>query len=164
MTDKRKIIIAVVIVALAIIFIVLNPRALETFIESFNRAYEENAQEAKEAENEEEPVVDEFPVSISISAEKDTVEGFNVTANVQNFLFGFGTPPLDNLEQYPGKIGYGEVTVDGKLIGRMYQPWFYIPDLEPGNHEVIVRLFTQDNLPLIQDGSQVMANTIITEE
>ncbi len=57
--------------------------------------------------------------------------------------------------------GYGEVRVDGEEVGRLYGPWFKLPALEPGPHEVTFTLFTNDHRPYTWEGKNLVVTSPI---
>lgn len=76
---------------------------------------------------------------------------------------GFVFTGADVFDPVPGK-GHAHLYVDGDLMTMVYGPEFKMPQLEPGDHHVIVTLSTNDHLDYTVDGETISAMTNLTIE
>jgi hypothetical protein len=104
------------------------------------------------------PVVGAPQVSIEVG--KDPMNGWNVVLSTDNFSF---TPDLVNSENVDN-TGHAHLYVDGIKIARLYGPFFHIPDLPVGDHEISVNLSSNDHSYYLVGGERISARSIITQD
>jgi len=97
--------------------------------------------------------------TVEIVAFEDPKSGWNVnvTANGHDFA-----PELLGGEHVDGE-GHLMLYVDGEPTARLLGGWFHLGDLEPGEHELSVRVMSNDGAPLSVDGSEVESTTVINQ-
>lgn len=97
---------------------------------------------------------------IAIAVEKDGFDGWNLTVTTMNFTF---TPDMVNGENVDN-TGYADLYIDGLRTARVYGPQFHIHDLSEGEHEIAVRLSSNDHSYYYINGEVIEARTSITQE
>lgn len=104
------------------------------------------------------PVDATAPVpTVELTATVDPKSGWNLFANTTDFEFAPREAGLDNQE---GK-GHLHLYVDGEKVGRLYGPWWHLPALSAGTHEVTVELNANSHAPYVSGGSPIAASTVI---
>ena len=98
------------------------------------------------------------PISVSVEATADSVSGLNVHIQTQGFAFN---PENVNGDHLDGE-GHAHVYVDGIKISRVYTPWFYLCEVEPGEHEIRVTLNANSHGEYSYNGAGVDATTHIS--
>lgn len=163
MSEKRKIIVALIIVIAAILFVVLNPKLLKTFTESFSNAYN-HAQEEK-ALDEGENTEDEFTVlvpDVKLEVINDAEGGYLLHIMPDTFKF---VPPGGTLEE--GEWG-GHMLVyirraDAKVFPPLreaeyekqyvaYTEWVHLEGIQPGAYHMKVVLVDTNNQVIAVEG------------
>ena len=97
--------------------------------------------------------------AIELSVTEDPMTGWNIELVTQNFDFtpqGVGGPSAPN-------TGHAHLYLNQQKIARLYGPYFHIPDLPPGQHEITVTLSSNDHAHYAVDGAQIAASTVITQ-
>lgn len=105
---------------------------------------------------------DEEP-EISITVHKDSMAGWNLEIETENFTFA---PEHVNGEVEENE-GHAHIYVDGKKLARVYGNWFHIPKeavVGVGSHEVLVTLNANDHSDLEHDGHRIEAKETITTQ
>ena len=102
----------------------------------------------------------EAAMSVEIMAHPDPLGGYNLQVMPAGFEFN---PQNVDGDHVPGE-GIGYVSIDGKTHARLYTPWFKLPDLEPGMHEIIVSLANNQGQPYQWQGSPVQASVTVHAE
>jgi hypothetical protein len=97
---------------------------------------------------------------VAIAVEKDPMDGWNVTVMTDNFSF---TPDLASSENVD-HTGHAHLYVDGVKIARLYGPYFHIPDLPVGDHEISVNLSSNDHSYYLVEGDKIAARTTVTQD
>ena len=97
-------------------------------------------------------------MSVEVEAFPDSVSGVNVHLIPTGFAFDAGGV---NGEHVDGE-GHAHVYVNGVKITRVYTPWVYLGDLEPGDHEIRVTLNANHHPEYTWNGRVVEATTRIT--
>lgn len=97
---------------------------------------------------------------VAITVEQDAMNGWNVTVTTDNFRF---TPEQVNGEHVEN-TGHAHLYVDGVKIARLYGPYFHIPNLPPGEHEVSVNLSSNDHSYYLVNGDLIAARTTVTQD
>jgi len=90
---------------------------------------------------------------------KDPTGGWNVTLRTTNFAF---TPEAVNQPNTPN-TGHAHLFVDGVKLARLYGPHFHMPDLAPGQHEIVVTLSSNDHSIYRVDGVRIEARAIVMQ-
>ena len=98
------------------------------------------------------------PMSVAVETSVDSVSGLNVHIITEGFTFA---PENVNSAHVEGE-GYAHIYVDGEKITRIYTPWHYLGDLEPGEHEIKVTLNANSHEEYTFDGSKVEAATVVS--
>ncbi len=86
--------------------------------------------------------------SVDLVIHKDPKGGYNAQIILTNMVF---SPENVSGDHVPGQ-GHAHIYVNGIKINRVYGEWYYLGELEPGIHEVSVRLSTNNHKELVQDG------------
>lgn len=97
-------------------------------------------------------------MSVSVETSEDSVSGLNVRIITQGFAFAPGNV---NGAHIDGE-GHAHIYVDGEKIARVYTPWHYLGDIEPGEHEIRVTLNANSHEEYTHNGSKVQASTVVT--
>ena len=97
-----------------------------------------------------EPLAAESPMSLELRAHPDALGGYNLQVIPAGFAFGGGQ-------------GYGQLSLDGTLVTRLYTAWQQLPPLEPGTHTVSVALRNGDGRPYHWQGQPVAAAITVVE-
>jgi len=105
---------------------------------------------AHEHKNLEIPVGQTVP-SVDLTIHPDAVKGVNLEVKVANFRFA---PEKVNQESKLTE-GHAHLYVDGKKLTRLYSSWYYLADLEPGQHKITVTLNTNAHENLIHQGKMI---------
>lgn len=90
---------------------------------------------------------------------KDPTGGWNITLHTENFTF---TPEAVNRENTPN-TGHAHLYVDGLKTARLYGPHFHLPDLAPGQREIVVALSSNDHSFYLADGVPIEARAIVMQ-
>ena len=100
------------------------------------------------------------PPSVKLMAMKDTVSGWNLHVQTQNFTFA--------ADQSGGahEAGYGHahLYVDDVKISRLYGEWAHLGDLTPGEHVIRVTLNANSHEALANGGTMIAAEVKVTQE
>ncbi len=99
----------------------------------------------------------ETPVSISVMAEQDDAGGVNVRIDTDGWRWA---PEEVNLANAPG-AGHAHVYVDGVKINRVYGPYYYLADVEPGMREIRVTLNSNSHNELTYEGQPLEDTTMV---
>lgn len=97
-------------------------------------------------------------LSIEVTPDNMKEREYILHLQTQNFTFA---PESVGQEDVPGE-GHAHVFVDDVKIGRAYGPWFHIPKLEPGEHQVKVTLNWNQHDEYSDDGLSVTTTQTIT--
>ena len=97
---------------------------------------------------------------VAIAVTKDPKNGWNVALMTDNFSF---TPELVNNANVDN-TGHAHLYVDGNKIARLYGPYFHIPYLPAGDHEISVTLSSNDHSYYLVNGSRITARAIVTQD
>ncbi len=96
---------------------------------------------------------------INLRADRDPHGGWNLQLIAQNFRF---TPEAVNQVALPGS-GHAHLHVDGSKRARLYGPWFHLPDLGKGTHQIRVTLNSNDHRVLAMYGEPIAATLELQE-
>jgi hypothetical protein len=96
---------------------------------------------------------------VAIAVVKDPMNGWNVELRTENFSF---TPDMVNSENVDNS-GHAHLYVDGVKIARLYGPYFHIPHLPAGIHEISVNLSSNDHSYYLIEGDRIAARTTVTQ-
>ena len=75
-------------------------------------------------------------MSVDFETSADSVSGLNV----QIIPLGFTFAATSVNDAHVAGEGHAHIYVNGEKVSRVYTPWYYIGDLEPGEHEIRVTL------------------------
>jgi hypothetical protein len=95
--------------------------------------------------------------SVKLIVRPDAMKGWNLEVQVTNFRFA---PGRVNTSSNPAE-GHAHLFIDGKKITRLYGPWYYLPNLESGQHEIKVSLNTNAHETLVYKGQPIEATAIV---
>lgn len=88
---------------------------------------------------------------VSLSLTPDEMVGWNLHVQTANFRFA---PENTGRAHVPGQ-GHGHLYLNGEKLARLYAPYFYLPALPPGEHEIEVRLFANNHAAYLHDGEAI---------
>jgi hypothetical protein len=97
-------------------------------------------------------------IELSVTEDKMMPGQFQLFINTSNFEFA----PESVSEDYVQGEGHAHVFVDDVKISRAYGPWYHLPKLKPGTHEIKVTLNTNNHQEYAVDGEPVRATTTVT--
>lgn len=95
--------------------------------------------------------------TVDLVIHPDAVQGWNLEIKTTNFQFA---PERVNQVSTPME-GHAHLYINGKKITRLYGPWYYLEQLEPGRHEVQVSLNANGHEQLIHNNQPIMAQEIL---
>ena len=96
-------------------------------------------------------------LSVAVETSVDSVSGLNVQIITEGFTFA---PENVNKAHVAGE-GYAHIYADGEKISRVYTPWYYLGDIEPGEHEIRVMLNANSHEEYTYGGNKVEATTVV---
>lgn len=96
--------------------------------------------------------------SIAVELAPDPVGGWTLHVITERFTFA---PEHANTAHVFGE-GHAHLYVDGEKLARLYGPWFHIPTLPPGEHELTVTLNANDHRVYGQNGRPIQAVVTVT--
>lgn len=96
--------------------------------------------------------------SIIVSVNKNPMSGYNLMADFTNFKI---TPENVDLDHIPGE-GHAHIYIDGIKLARLYGDWFFLGSLEPGTHEVEVRISSNNHSELAVNDVLITGKTTVT--
>ncbi|MGB5757706.1 MAG: hypothetical protein WBM50_12395 [Acidimicrobiales bacterium] len=95
--------------------------------------------------------------TIDVSITEDPKSGWNLFADVSNLTFApehVGSEPVDG-------EGHLHLYIDGEKVTRLYGPWWHIPSLEAGTHQIMVEVSGNDHAPYGSNGKAITAMATI---
>lgn len=99
--------------------------------------------------------------TVSLTATKDEIGGFNIHIETSNFTWA---PENASEAHVPGE-GHAHIYVDGVKVGRVYSNWYHLAtanlDLAAGIHTVEVNLNGNDHGAYTVNGEEVRASAEI---
>ena len=98
---------------------------------------------------------------VTMLVNEDQIEGWNIEIKTQNFVF---KPPKDTKVLPQEDEGYAIISIDNEEIARLYNPWYYLPPLDPGTYDIEVRLYSANHAQFIHLGLPIQANHEIVSE
>ena len=105
-----------------------------------------------------EPLESEIPVIFAIAAEVEDGGGVNVRIGTRRWNWA---PQNVNAAHVPGE-GHAHIYVNGEKLNRVYGPYYHIPGLSPGDHEIRVTLNANSHNALTLNGEPIEATTTVT--
>lgn len=90
-------------------------------------------------------------LELSIDVLPDPTGGHNLHASTSSISLGL------ERDAESESLGMLELFIDGEPSGRVYSEWHYLGSLQPGRHEVLVRLRDHEGRPLTRGGEPVEA-------
>lgn len=97
-------------------------------------------------------------MAVAFTTSADSVSGLNVSIATEGFTFA---PQNVNGAHVEGE-GHAHIYVNGVKISRVYTPWYYLGDLEPGDHEIRVTLNANSHEEYTYGGDKVEATAVVT--
>lgn len=97
--------------------------------------------------------------ALTMTVTEDPMSGWNVSLVTENFTFAptqAGGLPIPN-------TGHAHLYVGDQKIARMYGPYFHIPSLPPGQHEIVVTLSSNDHAYFAVDGTRIEARAVVMQ-
>ena len=95
---------------------------------------------------------------VQLEVSKDPVSGWRVFAPTTNFVLAperASTPHVDG-------EGHMHLSIDGQKVTRMYGPWWHVPALTEGDHEITVSLNANNHSAYVVDGEPISASATVT--
>lgn len=83
---------------------------------------------------------DDIP-TIDVIVHADPKSGWNLQIVTTNYRFAPESASLDHVD---GE-GHAHLYIDGEKITRLYGEWYHLPELSPGQHEIIVSLSSNNH-------------------
>ena len=105
-----------------------------------------------------EPLESEIQVLVAVAAEVEDGGGVNVRIGTARWNWA---PQNVNAAHIPGE-GHAHIYVNGEKLNRVYGPYYHIPKLSPGDHEIRVTLNANSHNDLTFNGEPIEATTTIT--
>ena len=97
---------------------------------------------------------------ITLSVDKDTMSGWNIYIEVNGFTF---TP--EKVNQGPSiNEGHAHLYIDNFKIARLYNNWYHLKDLTPGEHTIQITLNANNHQALTFGDEPLQASVRITQE
>ena len=96
---------------------------------------------------------------IAMDVFQDPTGGWNITLEIANFTF---TPEAVNQDNTPN-TGHAHLYVGGVKLARIYGTHFHMPDLAPGQHEVVVALSSNDHSFYEVAGVPIAARAVLMQ-
>lgn len=103
-------------------------------------------------------VVEENPPTVELSIEPDAKSGYNVHIITENFVWD----PANANGEHVDNHGHAHLYIDGVKITRIYSEWWYLPELNPGEHTIEVSLNTNTHDNYVFNGEVISASQTIT--
>lgn len=100
---------------------------------------------------------DQAVPQLNLNVTPDTMSGWNLHAAVENFTFA---PQRVNQESLTTE-GHAHLFINGEKVTRLYGPWYYIPVLPAGEHEIRVELNANGHEVLQKNGEPIAATAEI---
>ncbi len=95
---------------------------------------------------------------VDLVVHPDAIKGWNLELKVVNFNFA---PDRVNTSSNPQE-GHAHLYINGQKITRLYGPWYYLGDLEPGRHQITVTLNANGHEDLVLKGQAIADTETIT--
>ncbi len=105
-----------------------------------------------------EPLESEIQVLVAIAADVEDGGGVNVRIGTARWNWA---PQNVNAAHVPGE-GHAHIYVNGEKLNRVYGPYYHIPKLSPGDHEIRVTLNANSHNDLTFNGEPLEATTTVT--
>ncbi|MCR9198399.1 MAG: hypothetical protein NXI04_07145 [Planctomycetaceae bacterium] len=96
--------------------------------------------------------------TLSLRAEPDSRSGWNLQIITENFRF---TPESAGAAAVAGE-GHVHLYLDGEKTARVYGPWYHLPPLTSGEHEIRVTLNGNDHTDFCLNGEVIAATVTIS--
>lgn len=94
---------------------------------------------------------------VTVTVEPDSLTGWNLQLQIADFEFA---PERVNQASVVTE-GHAHLFINGEKITRLYGPWYYIPFLPPGEHELLVELNGNGHETLTTGGKPIAATVKI---
>ena len=104
------------------------------------------------------PAEDAPDIDVDVTEDTKMSGHYHLFIDTTNFQFA----PESVSEDHVRGEGHAHVFVDDVKISRAYGPWYHLPKLKPGTHEIKVTLNTNDHREYAVDGESIMTTTTVT--
>lgn len=94
---------------------------------------------------------------VLLTVTEDADSGYLVRVQVNHFTF---TPENAGAEHRSGE-GHAHLYVDGEKVARIYDEYFHLAALPPGEHTISVTLNANTHAPLVVDGEPISASVVV---
>ncbi|MFK7825608.1 MAG: hypothetical protein AB8G05_15765 [Oligoflexales bacterium] len=93
------------------------------------------------------------PVTLSVKAIEDTMDGWNLQIEVSNFDFS----PENTGKTHKVGEGHANLYVNARQVARLYGPWFHLSKklLMKGKNTILVRLNANSHEKLLVNGKEL---------
>lgn len=95
-------------------------------------------------------------MSLQVVAHPDATGGYNLQVIPSGFAFSG-----ERMVSAADATGYGVLRIDGDDYARLYVPWYQLPSLDAGSHEITVGLSTDDGRPYQWNGDAVESTVMV---
>jgi hypothetical protein len=96
--------------------------------------------------------------TIDLMVFPDAVKGVNLEVKVANFRFA----PEKVNQDSKATEGHAHLYVNGKKMTRLYGSWYYLADLQPGQHKITVTLNANGHENLVHQGKMIEDTEVIS--
>lgn len=96
---------------------------------------------------------------LKVQALADTVSGWNIHIQVDNFRFA---PEHVNQDHQPGE-GHAHIYVDGQKVARVYGPWYHLSLNGQPAQQLRVELNANTHAPLLHQGKPIAATVSLQQ-
>ncbi len=96
--------------------------------------------------------------SVKLVVHEDPMSGWNLEIITTNFAFA---PEGASKDHVPGK-GHAHLYLNGHKMTRLYSNWFHVPELDPGEHTLMVTLNSNNHRDYTVNGKNIMAMAKVT--
>jgi len=103
------------------------------------------------------PIIENIP-TVKLMAHEDPMSGWNLEIITTNFEFA----PQGASKDHVSGQGHAHLYLDGHKITRLYSNWFHIPELDPGEHTLMVTLNSNNHRDYTVNEEKVMGMTKVT--
>ena len=95
--------------------------------------------------------------TVTLSVHADAVSGWNLELQTTHFRFA---PETINQSSLPTE-GHAHLYVNGEKVGRLYGPWYHLPNLPAGRNEITVGLNANGHEALTHQGDAIESTVVI---
>ena len=121
-------------------------------------SHDEMSHDGSHAHKQLEVSADLPPPSVELAVYEDVVNGWNLEVQLANFEFA----PSTVNEPGPQNEGHAHLYINGEKVTRLYSNWYHLPELSPGDNEIMVTLNTNVHEDLTVNGEIISATTVVS--